>query len=376
DGANSVGVPGGVFDRAIAYGSSQSGRLLRSFLYDGFNGDTKQRKVFDGVLAHIGGAARGSFNQRFAQPSRAPGGAYEYPNRIFPFSDEAQTDPATGTQDGLLAHIAPGTMPKIFYTNSSTEYWRSIGAMTHVSIDGKADLELLDNVRTYHFAGTQHTPASFPSRTSAGDRQPNPNDYSWLLRSLLVEMDRWVVGDETPPENRYSTLAAGTLVPYEDFAFPAIPGVDTLAEVSTARALNFGSKLAADGIITQEPPTLGITYPFLVPQVDRDGNEIDGLRLPEIEVPLATHTGWSSPNPVSGVGVYAPFPRTAAERVAESDPRLSIEERYTDRAAYIGQVAEAAIKLIDGGYLLGEDLPSILEIAGRRWDHQMSDGAN
>ena len=369
--ADELGIPSGAIDRAITYGSSQSGRLLRTYLHDGFNEDEQHRKVFDGVIPHIAGGARGSFNQRFAQASRAPGGAFEYPNRVFPFADEIQTDPATGMQDGLLTRVTSSSMPKIFYTNSSTEYWRSVGALTHTTVDGKQDLPLLDNVRTYNFAGTQHGPAAFPPRrTSSGQYAPNPNDYTWFLRALLVRMDQWIKDGRLPPQSRYATLKQETLVSFEAMSFPKIPGITPLAEVSIAYALNFGPDLASKGIITQEPPNLGLPYPFLVPQVDESGNEIDGLRSTDVTVPLATYTGWLPTNPVSGTGLYVPFALTRAEREANNDPRLSIEERYKSRAQYLGLVAESALELIDGGYLLDQDLQKILEISGTHWDYR------
>ena len=367
--AESLGIPRGALDRAISYGSSQSGRLLRTYLYDGFNEDEQGRKVFDGVIAHIAGAARGSFNQRFAQPSRAPGGAFDYPNRLFPFADAEQTDPVTGRSDGLLANISDASTPKIFYTNSSTEYWRSVAALAHTTVDGKRDLHLPENVRSYHFSGTQHGPAPFPPSSGRGEHLPNPNDYTWFLRSLVLEMDRWIADEAPPPPSRIATLDDGTLVTVEELAFPDVPGVGVLTEVNRLRALDFGSDLASRGVVTQEPPTLGAAYPFLVPQVDESGNEIGGLRSLDIAVPLGTYTGWLPTNPVSGVGVYAPFPRTIAERKASGDPRLSIEERYAGRAHFLGLVAQAALPLIHEGYLLGEDLPGILGAAANHWDY-------
>ena len=367
-----LGISSGDINRAITFGSSQSGRLLRTFLHDGFNEDTQNRKVFDGIIAHVAGAARGSFNQRFAQASRAPGGAFEYPNRVFPFADITQTDPATGNSDGLLASIPSSAMVKIFYTNSSTEYWRSVGALTHISLDGKKDLPLMDNVRTYDFAGTQHYPATFPSMSGHEDLQPNPNDYRWFLRGLLVAMDRWITNDNQPPPSRYSTLEKDTLVETTAFQFPEIPGLNVLTEVSTAYALDFGPELGSNGIISQEPPNASHPYPFMVPQVDASGNEIDGLRSPDIAVPLATYTGWRPTNPVSGTGLYIPFSKTRSEREAQGDPRPSIEERYSSRAEYLGLVAESTMKLISDGYLLNQDLSVILDSAGKHWDHRMN----
>ncbi|MDG2316046.1 MAG: alpha/beta hydrolase domain-containing protein [Gammaproteobacteria bacterium] len=367
-----LGISSGDINRAITFGSSQSGRLLRTFLFDGFNEDTKNRKVFDGIIAHVAGAARGSFNQRFAQASRAPGGAFEYPNRVFPFADITQIDPATGNSDGLLTSIPSNAMPKIFYTNSSTEYWRSVGALTHISLDGGEDLSLMDNVRTYDFAGTQHYPATFPSMSGHENLQPNPNDYRWFLRGLLVAMDRWITNDNQPPPSRYSTLEQDTLVEMTDFQFPEIPGLNVLTEVSTAYALDFGPELGSSGIISQEPPNTSHPYPFMVPQVDASGNEIDGLRSPDIAVPLATYTGWRPTSPVSGTGLYIPFSRTRSEREAQGDPRLSIEERYSSRAEYLGLVAESTMTLIRDRYLLNQDLSVIIDLAGKHWDHRMN----
>ncbi len=123
--------------RAIGYGVSQSGRFLRTFLYYGFNQDEKDRRVFDGVWAQVAGAGRGSFNHRFAQASRdhCPHRNTLYPTDIFPFSDGVQTDPETGLTDGLLARVKDA--PKIFYVNSSYEYWGRAASLLPTSIAGK-----------------------------------------------------------------------------------------------------------------------------------------------------------------------------------------------------------------------------------------------
>src|SRR5690606_1455886 len=128
-------------ERALAFGLSQSGRMLRQFVYDGFNADEASRRVFDGLHIHIAGGALGSFNHRFAQASRASG-SFLYPDAIFPFSDALQTDPFSGRRDGLLAGVMPAHQPKIVYTNSSNEYWRGSAALPHVTIHGRRDLDL------------------------------------------------------------------------------------------------------------------------------------------------------------------------------------------------------------------------------------------
>jgi hypothetical protein len=195
---------------AYAFGPSQDGRLLREFMYEGFNADEHGERVFDGVIAHIAGAARGAdFNARFARPN----GLGYFVATLFPFLDLAQKDPITGNSDGLLTHLTADQQPKIFYTNSSTEYWGGgrAAALTHTTLGG-ADAQLPDNVRIYLFAGTQHVPGGFLPSQGPGQQQANPNDYAWGERALLVALDHWVRDGIAPPASRYPRLADETLV--------------------------------------------------------------------------------------------------------------------------------------------------------------------
>src|SRR5439155_18099335 len=158
--ADSLSIPAGAITRATAFGVSQSGRFLRKYLYDGYNRDEANRKVFDGVMAHVAGAGRGSFNHRFAQPSRDghPYLNFFYPTDVFPFTDVAQKDPETGITDGLLTHagLSPELLPKIFYTNSEYEYWGRAASLIHTTVDARADAPLMDNVRIYLLSAGQH----------------------------------------------------------------------------------------------------------------------------------------------------------------------------------------------------------------------------
>jgi hypothetical protein len=294
---------------------------------------------------------------------------------VFPFTDALQTDPVTGARDGLLARVAPALRPKIFYTNSSNEYWRGHAALTHVSVDGKSDVAPADNTRIYLFAGTQHGPAAFPPRVGAGRLADNPNAYSWFMRSLILKLDAWVDNGTAPPASAYPTVAARTLVARPELKFPAIPGVDVPLEVQGPERLDFGPAFSTTGVASIEPPRVGASFPALLPQVDADGNEIAGLRSPELAVPLATYMGWQLYRPelgrddelVSLQGSYQPLPLDAAERQRTGDPRRAILERYPDRAHYLGLVEQAAEPLIAAGYLRGEDLSAILQQAGERW---------
>lgn len=382
-GEEALSIPPGALPHALGFGISQSGRFLRTFLYYGFNQDEQQRKVFDGVIAHVAGAGRGSFNHRFAQPSRDahPYMNFLYPTDIFPFTDVAQTDPETGLTDGLLTHqLEEKFWPKIFYTNSSYEYWGRAASLIHTRIDGRGDAPLLDNVRVYLLAGSQHGPAGFPPGITIGQQRANPMDFRWSMRALLRSMAQWVTQETPPPPSRYPRLDNHTLVPPEELNFPKIPGVRFSSRVHRAYRVDYGPHFRTQGIVTREPPEVGTAFPILVPAVDADGNETSGIRMPELAVPLATYTGWNLFNPESGppheissmVGSYIPFPRTRSEREASGDPRLSIEERYASLEEYLGRVGQAGLEMVRQGYLLDEDLPEILENGRRHWEYLMA----
>jgi len=371
---------------AIAAGISQSGRFLRHFLYQGFNTDEAGRKVFDGLLVHTAGAGRGSFNHRFAQPSRDAHrfSAFFYPTDLFPFTSRTQTDPETGIADGLLARSAdrPDQWPKIVVTNTGYEYWGRAASLIHTSPDGRVDVTPLPNERIYHLAGGQHFIGGFPPTTSerAGRAyRGNPLDFQVTLRALLARLVEWVVDGRTPPASVYPTLAAGTLVSIDALKFPRIPDVRAPSVIHQAHRVDYGPRWAA-GIITREPPGIGAPFPALVSQVDADGNEVAGVRGVELLAPLATYTPWQlrgghgsdAAELVDFLGTYVPLPRTDTERQRWSDSRLSLERRYADKREYRATAARAAESLVAAGLLLREDVPRVLERADQHWDWIMS----
>jgi hypothetical protein len=358
-----------------ALGVSQSGRFLRDYLYAGFNTDERKRQVFDGMMVHIAGASQLDLNRRWATPT----GLGQYDATLFPFADRAQKDSVSGTSDGLLDNDrARENLPKIFYTNTGVEYWgggRS-AALVHTSADGTADLAIPANVRVYFFAGNQHGPGVFPPVNGAGQQKGNPTDYWWNMRALFVAMDKWIREGVAPPPSSVPRLADGTLVKAADVAFPAIPGVQT------PRTLTAGSR-AANPFLAGGAGA-GTPLPLLVPQVDADGNERAGIRLPEVAVPLATYTGWNFRNASTGgtnqlvplLGSYIPLPRNAAEREARHDPRRSVDERYASRQQYLDAIDKAASVLVKGGYLLAEDAPSVVKRAVEHWEMATHDPRN
>ena len=376
-------VPAGAIDRAIGFGLSQPGRALRSFLYFGFNADEQQRKVLDGIMAHIGGPARGSFNLRFGQASRDahPYLNFYYPTDIFPFADVDQTDPVTGQTGGMLTGVPPEFMPKVFNSNSSYEYWGRVASLLTTDVDGTKDIPMMDeHARVYLFASAQHLPVPFPPTRSNGQNLNNPNDFSWMMRALLLAMNRWITDGTPAPPSVYPRIDDGTLVEPGNVNFPALPGVNFPTVPHIAYRVDYGPRFASEGIIDKEPPDMvGPPFKTLVPQTNADGNELVGLKMPSVLVPLATYTGWNLYNDDSGPtdvlsrlsGSYIPFARTREERESNGDPRPSIEERYESRAQYLGLIAQEAMTLIEDGYLLDEDLAEILELAAVQWDYHM-----
>jgi hypothetical protein len=369
--------------RVYAAGISQSGRFLRHFLLEGFNADESGKQALDGVFAHVAGAGIGSFNHRFAQPSRdaQPTNALFYPTDLFPFADTPQTDPVTGQTAGLLDRAkADGVLPKIFYTNTSYEYWSRAGSLIHTSPDGKRDLPLLDNVRIYFLAGLQHFTPPFPpvrdiERGLVPAYLPNPNPVRWFWRALFVAMDEWVRDGKLPPDSRYPKLSDKTLVRRDELKFPAIPGLTIPERVHQALHLDFGPQWK-NRIITKQPPVVGKPFPVFVPQVDADGNDLGGVRLPELEVPLATYTGWNLRDPKSGMpkervsflGSFFPLPKTKSQAEAARDPRKPIAERYNSRDDYLAKFSDGARQLAAGRFLLSDDIDPLVKRAGDEWD--------
>jgi hypothetical protein len=369
----------GDVQRAIGFGVSQSGRFLRTFLYYGFNADEKGKRVFDGVWAHVAGAGRGSFDHRFAQPSRDghPLLNLFYPSDIFPFTDEPETD--AGITDSILARARKdGVVPKIFYSNGAYEYWGRAASLITTSIDGKKDVAPAPETRVYFIAGAQHGANAQATRTVTQNRA-NPTDYRFAMRALLIDLNSWVTNGTAPPDSKIPRVGKDELVAPGALNFPRVPGIVLPKEPYLAWHLDFGPDFRSKGIVTYDPPKVGAAFPVLVPQVNQDGNETAGIRLPEQLVPLATYTGWNLRDPKVGapdviynmVGSFIPFARTKAEREASGDPRMSIEERYMDKEEYLRKVKEAAVALTDAGFLLKEDVDKVGAKAGARWDSIM-----
>lgn len=376
----------GSVDYAYSFGVSQSARFLRLFLYLGLNWDEDGRQVFDGFMPHVAGGKMGEFNHRFAQPSSQ---ATRSGNSLFPFSDIVQTDPESGLTDGIMSRLsALGKLPKVMYTHTPSEYWAGHGSLMHHDMTASRDLKLPDEVRIYIFAGSQHALAVFPpvdrdADGYYGQQDFNIIDYRGLLRAALVNMDRWVTTGEAPPASKYPRIDDNTAVPPESLAdtFQSIPGVKLPVPMRRFTRLDFGSDPM---VATKVPAEIGSVFPNLVSAVDEDGNELSGIALPFISVPLATHTGWNTRHPDIGGGGQVlstggasggtfrgstiPFAATQEERISSGDPRPSIEERYASRYQYVELVKQAADQLVAEKYLLDEDVETVVNQATQHYD--------
>jgi hypothetical protein len=353
---------------AYAYGRSQTGRLLRTLIHYGLNDHERGGEAFDGVIANVAGVMRGEFNQRFGQNSK----------------DRPWT----------MCHLEPFQVEprgrlKAMYTNTSAEYHRGDASLVHTDPDGARDLDHGPSVRVYHFAGTEHGTGIWPPT----DTQPAPADphgwversqhvrgvvnYGRLLRACLINLDGWVTEGVAPPPSRHPRVADGTAVAPEALAktFDAIPGARYPRRHARPRRQDFGAD-AEMRRITLAPPRVGAPYGTRVSAVDADGNEVAGIVLPELAVPLATHTGWNLRHPdIGGVeqllvfaGATLPFPTTRGERERTGDPRPAIAERYASREDYLARVRAAAAALANERYLLEEDVDTSLAFAARMWD--------
>jgi hypothetical protein len=359
-------------DYAVAFGSSQSGRFLREFLFQGLNEDEAGNRVFDGVLAHVAGAHRGEFNQRYGQPSAqyVPG-----PGMTPPFVASGRGCIGTScATTGLLDNLDRlGMTPRVFFTNTSNEYWRNQASLIHACLDCGRDADEHPAVRHYLFSGTQHGPGSLPltrwtiSGASTANEQ-NSVDYTPLLRAALYNLARWVDNGIDPPPSEIPRRSDGTATERE----AVLHSLEHLPDVCLPLAGDLPSLRPLDvGPMGYPAEPIGEPYRVFVSDVDSDSNEVAGIRLPDLAVPLATHTGWNPRHPSIGAagqlldtfGSTIPFPNSATERERSDDPRASIAERYGSMAEYSDAVRTAAEELVSRRQLLIEDLETVVRFA-------------
>jgi alpha/beta hydrolase family protein len=370
---------------AIIYGSSQSGRWIRTFIQLGFNQDENRNLVLEGAIPHKS-SNRGAFNVRFGQPDRLSG--TQHTERQYPGAESSQT---WGVSHDRIAGITAGQLdrcrrtrscPKIFHTNTDTEYWQALMALVTTDSDSTHDLKIPKNVRIYLYTATRHgggdvtrQPPTFAAPPIPACQLPNnPNPFIHGQRALLVALRQWIVNGTEPPASLYPTLKSGTLVPLSAIHYPYMPPVNfTLEGVTTQKFyLDRGPLFNVEDIsgVMAEPPIKRGAYSVRMPAVDADGNTVAGLPSTMRLVPLGTYLGWgvrkagfSEGDSCDLNGAFIPFFRTLAERSAAHDPRPSLQERYPTHADYLAKVTAAANALVRARLLLPEDAAFLIDQA-------------
>jgi hypothetical protein len=370
-------------EHTVAWGNSQSGRLLRQFMVDGFNADLMGRKVFDGVIPVIAGGGYGMFNNRFAMPTRTNGqhSNYLFPNDLFPFTYGESTDPFTGRVDSVLGKArASGTVPKVMHIQTSNEYWVRAGSLPHTNPQGTEDAVIPEGVRFYTIGGSQHGSGSGrPRVASSGQLPPNPNMWSPFADTLLVAMYNWVANGLEPPASRYPKIADGTLVKSHSdgrinpAAWKTLNGINHPAAIYKPANVDYGDSWLAGRVVSRQPDYSDSFYQALVPAVNNDNNDFATSTLlpPLTQVPLATFVPWNLRAVASGAeqslarlsGGYIPLPANTAVAAQARDSRSTIAGLYNSFDDYLSQYEAATDRLIEEGYLLPGFKQTIMAIA-------------
>ncbi|MFD2368249.1 alpha/beta hydrolase domain-containing protein [Pseudoduganella sp. GCM10020061] len=349
---------------ALAVGVSQSGRVLRDFIWQGFNAAPQGGRVFDGAMPLIAGAKKSFTNYRFGRPSRnsKQHGEHFTPGDQFPFSYGVTTDPVSGRTDGIFARCATdNTCPKLMHVDSSTEFWQGRASLVVTDGAGK-DIALPEGVRVYLMSSTQHVWSDEPALAGVCSYRQSTAPQAPLVRALLERLAAWSRDGTPPPASSYPTIAGYRLAPArpEATGFPDLSsyGVRYPQVINWLHVVDYGAVPAQTDAARR--------YQLLVPVVDADGHDIAGVRLPDIDVPLATYAGWNlrregfAQGQLCGLDGFAvPLPVTRKE----GDPRLSIAQRYPSRLEYAKAVALSARALRDRGLLLQEDVDRYIERA-------------
>ncbi len=352
-----------VLDHVVAVGSSQSGRMIRDFVYQGFNEDVEGRRVFDGMTPYVAGARRTYVNARFAQPGRytRQHEDHNYPMDEFPFTFATTTDPLTGRTDGLLAACAAsGTCPNIIQVDADSEYYGAHASLIMTDTTGQP-VELPPNVR-YWLLGTAHLQGNAGCRDPANPVSPWP-----YYRASFDAMVNWVRDGVEPPATRAPSVADGTAVTVarQGGQYPTIPDRPYNDRISELGVRDFS---------VWPPEESEEQYPLFVPSLDRDGNLVAGVITPEVAAPLSTMgkavraEGFAEGDLCGVNGSTIAFPRTEAERMELGDSRLSLEERYPGgQGEYVERYGEAADALVAGRYLLPADGEALKASAAAAW---------
>ena len=206
--------------------------------------------------------------------------------------------------------------------------------------------------------------------------------HTQTVNALRVHFRDWVMKGVAPPPSRFPLLARGELARANkaSIGFPSLPGLRaTLPEADFIMPVidyDWGPQFNAldgSGIAAIAPPRIKQVLSMFAPKVDADGNELGGVPVVLLDAPLGTYLGW---NVTAGgdkpfhqgqicnyVGGMLPFARTAEQRQAAKDPRLSLQERYGSHAGYVEAVTKAAQRAMSQGFLLPLDAAALVDAA-------------
>ncbi len=389
----------GKITHVISRGNSQSGNYLRGFIHMGFNQDEAGRQVHDGAWPIIAGR-RIALNFRWAQPDgvlELYQAGSEGPQWWVPWPDTVRNLPERGILDRCTLSK---TCPKIIEHFGSAEVWALKLTPEWVGTDGKTDIPLPDNVRRYYIASSNHggyivpTPNTMFNASLAGNTLPAPScpgnnfgtavlapnvmPHIHTVNALRQHFRNWVMKGTAPPPSVWPRLKNGDLVDATKSAmgFPTIPGIPAALPsdfIMPTFDYDWGPAFNANdgsGVPTKIPPPIKQVINMKVPRVNADGNEIGGVPVVLHDAPLGTYLGW---NITAGgarpfhegqicnyVGGMVPFAKTKADRVAASDTRLSLEERYVNHAGYVATVRKAAANAVTQGFLLQTDADALI----------------
>ena len=374
-----LGSEGNPIRSVIMFGQSQSGRLVRDWIYESGNSDSMGRKVVDGAISNSAGSRRTFTNYAFSEPGRWSRQVEDhyFQGDQFPFTYDTVTDPLSGRIDGLLTRCrTTETCPKIMQWDSGSEAWIARDSLVLTDPLGMRDVQLPANVRFYYFSSTEHlggngedpiagSPGQGSTPATICEQLRNPNSYRETQRALLDAMQTWITKNALPPASQHPKLSEGTLVPATPQltqGFPIIPGVHYTGKIND---------LFINDYFALPVRHTTIEYTVLVPKVDRDGNDIAGIRSTMLQVPLGTYTGWNVRRTgfiggeiCGSTGSYVPFARTKTDR--GSDPRPSLEERYGTQTRYVELIRAATYHLEQQGFLLRKDAERLIRQAQQR----------
>jgi hypothetical protein len=314
----------GAVKRAIGVGKSQSGRFLRSFMTHGFN-RAQARRVFDGVHIFV--------SQSGQLPIMQTGTGPESSSTAIPSFDNVDLrgyieEPLTIGEIVARMQARGETPPKMILLNSVSDYYSIRSSLGRTGASGTVDLPIPANVRVYDIAGAPHLiVAKAPPECTLA---PGRLDWTPLNRATLLMLDAWIANGTEPPPTRLMPLEPAPADP------PALRAPSYMPQA-----------------IVQ------------VPKRDADGNSIGGVRLPDIEVPLATYRGQNAPTARGCmlIGATIPFAVAKTERESKGDARLSVAERYRNRDDYVNRIRVASRDLVHAGFLLPEDAAIIIQAA-------------